>query len=335
VFRVDGPIDEARSEPLFLSDPGSAPPRLSLAGRSIADDVAGGRREPAAAAALPASPLPEREPPVGSRQRRRPFGPVGSLILHLLPLLLLVEWPMRPPVEVAPIPVQLVFQPPPPPPPKPSLPKPLPKPEVRPPPGRLASEDMGETKTQGQDQAKSEAAAPSKKPEASKEPPPEPQQKTAAAIPPPPVPGATGLPNEKVTEEPPRPKPKPSIHQPLLRRAEARLPLAPRPARFPGPSATKDEYLAYLVYLTRKHLNLLPMSMIAGRRGETVINILVLDNGTLARVDVGASSGYPDIDQRVEAMIRAVGRFPPLPQWFQGPSMELEFMLKFPEAMED
>jgi TonB family protein len=337
VFRFGAPVDEARNEPLLLPDPGSAPPRLSPTAFSTVHGGAAGRLEPAPAAAVPASPLPEREPPVGSRLRRRPFGPVGSLILHLLPLLLLVEWPMRPPAAVAPIPVQLVFQPPPPPPPppKPSPPKPLPKPEVRPPPGRIASEDMGETKTQGRDQTKSEASAPSQKPETSKEPPPQPEQKTAAVIPPPPVPGATGVPNEEVAKEPPLPKPKPSIHQPLLHRTEARIHMAPRSARFPGPAATKDEYLAYLVYLTRKHLNLLPMSMVAGRRGETIIDILVLDNGTLARVDVGSSSGYPEIDQRVEAMIRAVGRFPPLPQWFQGDSMELQFMLRFPEAMED
>ena len=31
------------------------------------------------------------------------------------------------------------------------------------------------------------------------------------------------------------------------------------------------------------------------------------------------SSGYPDIDERVEQMVAAVGRFPPLPQWFQAP----------------
>jgi TonB family protein len=340
VFRRGAPFDEARSEPLLLPDPAAAPPRLSHAARSLTSpafaDNAARRREPAPLAALPVAQLPERERPVGSRLRRRPFGPIGSLILHLLPLLLLIEWPMRPPSETPPIPVRLVFQPPPPAPlPKPSPPKPPPKSEVRPPPGRIASEDIGETKTQGKDQKKSEAAAPSKKPEAAKAPPPEPEQKTAAAIPPPPVPGTTGLPQEKVAREPPRPKPKPSIHEPLLRRTYARLPLAPRPARFPGPSATKDEYLAYLVYLTRKHLNLLPLSVVGRRHGETVIDILVLDNGTLARVDVGSSSGYPDIDRRVEAMIRAVGRFPPLPQWFQGPSMELQFTLIFPEAMDD
>jgi hypothetical protein len=32
-------------------------------------------------------------------------------------------------------------------------------------------------------------------------------------------------------------------------------------------------------------------------------------------------------------MIAAVGRFPPLPQWFQGPSMPIEFTLRFPGAL--
>jgi TonB family protein len=77
------------------------------------------------------------------------------------------------------------------------------------------------------------------------------------------------------------------------------------------------------------------MAMLGGRRGETVIDILVLDNGTVATLKVGQSSGYPDIDRQVQAMIHAVGRFPPLPQWFQGPAMRLEFKIKFPEALED
>ena len=75
--------------------------------------------------------------------------------------------------------------------------------------------------------------------------------------------------------------------------------------------------------------------MVGGRRGETVVDILVLGDGTIAMLRVGRSSGYPDIDLRVEQMISAVGRFPPLPQWYQGPSMQLEFRLRFPEALED
>lgn len=320
-----------RSEPLLLTDPAAAPPHFLSTAVADADDFTASRREPAPAMALPTTTMPERGPPVGSAQRARPFGPVVSLILHLLPLLLLIDWPAPMPSEVVPIPVRLVL---PPPLPKPSVPKPLPKPEVRPPPGRISSEDMGETRTKGHDSAKSEAEAAGETPAATKPAPPQPEQQAAAVIPPP-VPGAAGLPAEKPAQTPPRPKPKPRVPGPLLRRAEARLHFNPRPARFPGPAATRSEYLAYLVYLTRKHLNLLPMSLIGGRRGETVIDILVLDDGTLARVDVLQSSGYPDIDRRVEAMIRAVGRFPPLPQWFQGPSMPLEFKLIFPEAVED
>ncbi len=135
--------------------------------------------------------------------------------------------------------------------------------------------------------------------------------------------------------------PKPSPRKPavaprrLIQRAPGWARLDARPARFPGPAATRDEYLAYLAYLARQHLGLLSRSLIGGRRGETIINVLVLDDGTVAMLSVGQSSGYSDIDARVEDMIRAVGRFPPLPQWFQGPSMQLEFRLEFPEALDD
>jgi periplasmic protein TonB len=336
VFRVGALPGEARDEPRILPDPDiSGQSRLSAAAIPAVHDFVAGRCEPLpAAATAAAAPPPEREPPVVSRQRRRPFGPIGSLVLHLLPLLLLLNWPLRPPPETPPIPVRLVFQPPPPP-PKPIPPKPLPRPEVRPPPGRLASEDIGDIKEQGRDREKSDAAASAEKPPAAPEQPPAPEQKTAAIVPPPPVTKSPGLPDQALAQAPPRPKPKPAIPPPLLRRTVARLHAAPRPARFPGPAATRDEYLAYLVYLTRKHLNLLPLSVVGGRNGETVVDILVLDDGRLARVMVGQSSGYPDIDRRVEAMIQAVGRFPPLPQWFQGPSMQLEFRLYFPQALEN
>jgi TonB family protein len=329
-------MGEVREEPRLLADPEApARPLLSPVAPPLADDVAG-RREPGPPTEAAAAPRADREAPVGSGGRSRPYGPIGSLVLHLLPLLLVLDWPLRPPPEAPAIPVRLVFQPPPPPAPaKPSPPKPLPKPEVRPPPGRLASEDIGDTTSRGQDREKSEAAAAGEKPSAEQAPPSSPEQKTAAVIPPPPLPGAAGLPEEKPGPEPPRPKPKPAIHPPALRRTAARLHFNPRPARVPGPAATRDEYLAYLAYLTRKHLNLLPMSMVGGRRGQTVLDILVLDNGSLGRVSVGRSSGYPDIDRRVEAMIEAVGHFPPLPQWFQGPAMQLEFRLTFPEALEN
>jgi periplasmic protein TonB len=140
-------------------------------------------------------------------------------------------------------------------------------------------------------------------------------------------------PRELAAPRPPQ-KPTPAMRQPLGRVPE-RARLRPRSARYPGPAATRDEYLAYLAYLARQHLGLLSRSFVGPRRGETIINVLVLDDGTVAMLSVGLSSGYPDIDQKIEQVIRAVGRFPPLPQWFQGPAMRLEFRLQFPEALDE
>jgi periplasmic protein TonB len=345
VFRIDQPIDEARSEPLLALAPGVASPaRLSPTPAPLpADSLVDRRREPVISSVPPASStLPDREKPVGSDQRRRPFGPIGSLILHLLPLLLLLDWPIHPPAEVTPIPVQLVFQPPPPPP----APKPAPKPrvklkrETRPPPGRIASTDMGETKTQGHDQAKSDAHTPNKEPATTTQSPLEASEMTAFLPPPPTLPAPPDLslpkppdPNAAPTAKPPQ-KPSLAARQPVRRVAQRAL-LNLRSARFPGPAATRDEYLAYLAVLAHQHIGLLSHSLIGDRRGESIIDVLVLDDGTVAMLRVGQSSGYPDIDVRVEQMIRAVGRFPPLPQWFQGPSMQLEFRLQFPEALDD
>ena len=349
MFRIDAPIDEARSEPLLAPVPGMVRPRLSPTPAPGSRDFPADRREPDAPAAEPigadAAALPDRERGVGSEQRRRPWSPIVSLVLHLLPLLLLLEWPMHPPAEVTPIPVQLVFQPPPSPPP---LPKPAPKPmakpklkpETRPPPGRIASENMGATKEKGRDQEKIEAPAPSKEPATTMESPLEAPQQTAFLPPPPALPAPPRLELPKPPEPKPLAAPRPPQKPSLAQRQPVRpVPewghLNPRPSRYPGPAATRDEYLAYLAYLARQHIGLLSHSLVGGRRGETIINVLVLDDGTVAMLSVGLSSGYPDIDERIEQMIRAVGRFPPLPQWFQGPSMRLEFRLQFPEAIED
>jgi TonB family protein len=327
-----------------LAHPGATPrPRLSAWPEPIANDFPADRREPSPLAAESQPPgsaaLPDRERPVASEPRRRPFGPIGSLLLHLLPLLMLIDWPMHPPAEVTSIPVQLVFEPPPQPTPKPA-PRLRRKPEVRPPPGRLASADMGDTKTNGHDQAKSDEPVPNKQPATTMESPLEAPQQTAFLPPPPSLPEPPDLtlpkPPEPNMARAPKPPPKPSVaaRQPVHRLPE-RAHLNLRPARFPGPAATRDEYLAYLAALARQHIGLLSRSLIGDRRGESIIDVLVLDDGTVARLSVGQSSGYPDIDFKVVEMIRAVGRFPPLPQWFQGSSMQLEFRLQFPEALED
>jgi len=283
---------------------------------------------------------PERLTPIADRERARWLGPIGSLLLHLLPLLLLLEWPIEAPPETVPIAVQLVLEPPPPAP----QPQPAPrKPEFKPPPpGRIASEDLGDTETKQASREPTDTPAakeaprpppaeksetPPPPPEKTEPPPPEPSQQTAAIVPPPP---------EK--PEPPKPKPNPKPNpttQPLLHWEEEPAHGTTHRAKYPGPAATRDEYLAYVHSLIRQHYNLLPLAMVGGRRGEAQIEFVVLDDGTISMIRVRQSSGWPDIDARVELMIAAVRHVPPLPQWFQGPSMALVLNLPFPDALRE
>jgi protein TonB len=311
-----------------------------------------GRREPMLASALPHLASPdslqldprERLAPAEARGRVRWLGPIGSLALHLLPLLLLIEWPIQSPPVDTPIAVQLVLEPPPPEPqPQPVPPKPEFKP---PPPGRIASEDLGNTEAKEAKREPSNLPAakdvtpevkpsetPSQTAEAvppppseQTEPPPETPQQTAAIVPPPPP--------EKPAPPKPKPKPSPAAQQ-ALRSTEEPTRSAPHYAKYPGPAATRDEYLAYVHSLIRQHYNLLPLAMVGGRRGEAQIEFIVLDDGTIEMIRVRQSSGWQDIDSRIELMIAAVRHVPPLPQWFQGPAMALILNLPFPDALRE
>jgi TonB family protein len=281
------------------------------------------RREPV----LEAMPAPPDREPLWRRDeedwRHRLRGPAGSLALHLAMLLaLLFGWRMPAPVEHPPIPVQVVFQPPPKPPVRtvkrapPSRPHPS-----RPHRGPIASEDFGDTKRRDLGPVNREGAAP-----------------TNAALPldtakpsAPALPKAPGMETAAAPRPPEKPLPPPEP-RPVHRASYPRR-MTTRLAKYPGMAATKDEYMAYLAALARQHLDLLPLSLIGKRQGETVIGVVVRDNGTIAMMQVVKSSGYPDIDRRVEAIITAVGRFPPLPQWFQGPAMAIEFSLRFPGVL--
>jgi len=266
-------------------------------------------------------------------------GPVGSLLLHLLPLLLLINWQISPPAETEPVTVQLVMEPPPPPKPetKPEPPQSPPKP-VPPPRGRIASEDLGDPEAKEVEKPKGDAPASAEKPEKTDTPPVETKpiekpQQTAALMPPPLPPAKPEAPKSDPVPKPP-PKPSPAAHK-VPQRVEPPTDPAPRRGKFPGPAATRDEYLAYMHSLIRQHYNLLPLSTLGNRRGMTVIEFVVLDDGKIALMKVRRSSGYPDIDNRVAEMVGAVGRFPPLPQWFQGIAMPFEFGFPFPEALRE
>lgn len=260
------------------------------------------------------------ELPPASRPAMRWRSPLTSLAVHLLPLLIILGWPKPAADLTPPIAIELVFeQPPPPPQPVPDTPPQQPEH----PQGPLASEDMGNVKPKAEGTAATEA------PPAPGEKAPSPAETQTAAAAPPPIPplkpapprepSPVSLPKPAGTQAPPREN---TPHE------------APRAARYAGPSASRDEYLAYLVALTRQHLNLLPLSLVGSRSGETVVSVVVMADGAIGPVSVARSSRYPDIDQRIAQMVKAVGKFPPLPQWYQGNAVQLELTMRFPEALE-
>jgi protein TonB len=260
-------------------------------------------------------------PPSGRTLRLR--SPVASLAFHLLPFLVILIWPLMA-VEPPPsIPVQLVFEQPPPPQPPPPPPQPAPKPPPQPPKmqtGRLASVDMGAVKPPNLGRAPDPVPQPS-----AGEPQPD-AAETQTAAPPPPMPKPA--PPKEPTVHPPKPS---GVH---VARHEVTPREAQQSAQYAGPIATRDEYFAHLVELTRRHVDLLPRPLASETHGETVLSIQVQDNGAVQRIAVVQSSGNSELDERVVAMVRAVGHFPPLPQWFQGQVMDMDFRVGFPLALE-
>jgi periplasmic protein TonB len=276
-------------------------------------------------------------PPASPRQRSSKLGWIASVAVHLLPLLLLIAWPVEPAEVPPPIPVQLVIEQPKPPSPAPA-PPPAPAPKKPPTPSRLASEEIGNPQTkQHQPGSETEPRSPKKTEErmVAALPPPRPSElpqieqfdvPPPAMFLPPPVPAAPDARERQAMLTPPRPKRAPATSVISLPGA-----WAPLPAHLgvPGPAAMRDPYLAECEALIMRHRDLLPGSFVAGRRGVAEISIVVLADGRIGRISVARGSGFPDIDERVEKMVAAVGRFPPVPQRFQGDALPLQFDLPF------
>jgi len=299
-------------------------------------------------------------------------GPIGSLMLHLLPLLAIAGWPHTASEDLAPIPIRLVIEQSPP--PQPAAVPPMPA--ASPPQGRRASDDfaealsakpnasLGEASRSAGEPAPpapavptDDAAPPEPSPAAPEQSqtPPEPQQpagetRTAAAatLPPPKLSAPTDHPSAEPPAAVPRSSapnaaPKGQARAPAAKPLGSEWPLplhqdhpqtAQRLAARSGPPAVRDEYCAYALSLTLRHIDLLPLAVVGGRQGTTVLTIRVLGDGTINSVRVAQSSGYSDIDERIEQMVIAVGRYPPLPQWIPGTWMDFTFDLHFPHPLQ-
>ena len=332
LFQIDPaaapPVETEKPEPAFAAQP-----------VFVGFDDPGGPFEPDPARLDPKrasrDDSAERPPPQPGRTRTPILGPVLSLAAHFSPLLLLLTWSAAPSQAERPIPIQLVLEQPPPPSPPPRSMPPAPKPETKRPLGPLASEDIGGPAGKPDAPPAEEPPQPPlpRPPEpklAALAPPPKMEPKLTSALPKPAPPdSASALPEPEPAPEPldlPPPKPK--------QQAVARAPVNPparRSTKFPGPAATRNEYLAYCEALIRQHSSLVPEALLAGRRGSTTLSLLVMGDGSIMRITVVQSSGYPDIDARVEQMVAAVRRFPPVPQWYQGSAMALMYHFAFPD----
>jgi hypothetical protein len=293
--------------------------------------------EPEPARLDPSRAAPEPERPPAGRRRGLALGMVGSLAVHLSPLLRVGSWTGTPAELTQPIPVQRVIEAPPPPPPPP----PAQKREdfKRPPPGRLSSEDIGEKASPPPEAA---AAPPMPEPAptqpAAAPPAPEPTPtQVAAAVPPPPSPPAPEPAPTQLAAAMPPPKPmrppKPVARAFEWHRLDTVPQAAPRETGVPGVPATRDEYLAYCMSLVRRHLAALSPGFLNGRHGVTRFRLVVLDDGTIARITLANPSPYPEVDARIEEAVNAVHRFPPLPQWLQGPRIDLILQVIYPEGL--
>jgi TonB family protein len=282
------------------------------------------------------------EPPPPPRQRASATSLFGSLGVHLLPLLVLIGWSSAPAELSSTIPVQFVVE-------ESSAAR------AEAPPDRPVTETISETRSNSDNAADTAPPAPpavrpppvktaSVKPPPKPSPPPEPTpRKPVAAIPPAPASPPEPTLRKSVAATAPAPAtpapaatpPGPASPAPAARPPATPPNPAPREARAPGPDPARGDYFDRLVALTRTHLDLLPSAFLAGRRGQTVLSIVVIADGTIGRISLKRSSGYPDVDTRIEQIVAAVGRFPPLPASFGGtPSIELDFDLTFPNAIQ-
>jgi TonB family protein len=274
------------------------------------------------------------EPPLAARPRASAASLAASFGVHLLPLLVLIAWHSAPVKVAGAIPVRLVIE---------------------------ASAAAPEEKAPGQSVSADQAPQADNGAVTPAEPPPARSQTRTASVTPP-AKSRPPIPRPRPPTTPPRPKPpthtaKPTPAPPPKMEAAMSPPVhaAPAPVQLrptevaAPPSSTSiavrhdgatsgaatggGDYFAQLEQLTRPYLYMLSPTFLAGRRGRTTLTIVVADDGTIGHIGVKLSSGYPDIDARIEQMVAAVGRFPPPPPQLRRPGTDLDFNLVFPEVL--
>ena len=173
-------------------------------------------------------------------------------------------------------------------------------------------------------------------------PPPEPEAPVAVTEPPPPPPPP---PPKHVAKKPPKPivrrqeEPQPTqafipIPQPQYPTASApvappQTAMAPTPVPAPQPSPEASAgYRALLSAWLESHKRYPDAARQRGEEGRAVLRFSVDRSGRVIDYAVTSSSGYPDLDQSVEEMMRGAN-LPPFPAGMTQPRMEVSVTIRF------
>jgi periplasmic protein TonB len=170
-------------------------------------------------------------------------------------------------------------------------------------------------------------------------PPPVPEAPVAASEPPPPPPA----PPKPAVKKPPKPvhqeAPPPSqayVPSVPLQFPAASAPVAPPqtamaatpvPAPLPSPEASAG-YRALLSAWLESHKRYPDAARQRGEEGRAVLRFSVDRSGRVLDYAITSSSGYPDIDQSVEEMMRGAS-LPPFPAAIPQPRMEVSVTIRF------
>jgi periplasmic protein TonB len=176
-------------------------------------------------------------------------------------------------------------------------------------------------------------------------PPPEPSVVTPQPAPQPeaPVAAAQAPPRKPLVKKPPKPVqrrqeaipsspatlPATSVPSPAARIAppQTASAAAPVPAPVPSPEASAG-YRALLSSWLERHKRYPEAARQRGEEGRAVLRFAVDRNGRVLDYAVIASSGYPDLDQSVEEMMRGA-TLPPFPAGMPQPRMEISVTIRF------
>jgi len=172
-------------------------------------------------------------------------------------------------------------------------------------------------------------------------PPPQSEAPVAASEPPPPPPP---LPQKQVVKKAPKPVPR---HQEVPQPTQTYLPslppqpptasaqstpqtamaATPVPAPVPSPEASAG-YRALLSAWLESHKRYPDAARQRGEEGRAVLRFSVDRNGRVLDFAVTSSSGYPDLDQSVEEMMRGAN-LPPFPAGLPQQEMQVSVTIRF------